>query len=184
MTRNTPFFILLLLALHLSLMSCTAFRPVQTSESERYYEKPNDEESYRKKEPKAEDALRQGVVDYAQQFVGTGYKAAGKKPDGFDCSGFTGYVMGHFGIKLSASSKYQEGDGKMIPVEEVLPGDLMFFRRDKSSTVFHVAIVISNDQDGLFVVHSTSGRGVVVDNIKKSSYWSGKYATACRVIKG
>ena len=184
MIRNTPFSMVLLLVLHFTLISCNTFRPVQTSGAERYYGVPNDEGSYRKKEPKAEDALRQGVVDYAQQFVGTGYKAAGKKPDGFDCSGFTGYVMGHFGIQLSASSRYQESDGKMIPVEEVLPGDLMFFRRDKSSTVFHVAIVVSNDQDGLFVVHSTSGRGVVVDNIRKSPYWSSKYATACRVIKG
>ena len=169
MTKNAPLSLLLLLTLHFSLMSCTAFKPLSSAETTT--------------EPKEEDALRQGVVDYAQQFVGTHYRAAGKNPEGFDCSGFTGYVMGHFGIKLSASSKYQENDGKKIPVEEVLPGDLMFFRRDKSSTVFHVAIVISNDQDGLYVVHSTSARGVVVDNIKKSSYWSAKYATACRVIK-
>jgi len=203
MFKNAPVLILLLLVLHFSIMSCGAFRPLESPvtiipEDEldpieapvTKVPKPKEdpvvetpEPIKEKAEPKEEDALRQGVVDYAQQFVGTGYKAAGKDPKGFDCSGFTGYVMGHFGIKLSASSSYQEADGKPIPVSEVLPGDLIFFRRDKNGPVFHVSLVISNDQDGLIVVHSTSGRGVVIDDIRKSSYWSSKYATACRVIK-
>jgi cell wall-associated NlpC family hydrolase len=91
-------------------------------------------------------------------------------------------VMNEFGVRLSASSKYQEKDGTPIPVSEVRTGDLIFFRHDKNGTVFHVSLVISNDEDGLYVVHSTSSRGVVVDNLHTSSYWKAKYATACRVI--
>lgn len=193
MVKNARLPILLLLPLHFSLISCDTpipiYRPSDSSRVEEPREKREEprekweEPKEKREEPKEVDALRQGVVDFARQFVGTDYKPAGKNPQGFDCSGFTGYVMRKFGIELSASSKYQEKDGKMIPVSEVLPGDLLFFRRDKASTVFHVAIVISNDRDGLYVVHSTSSRGVVIDNIKKSSYWSGMYATAGRVIK-
>jgi cell wall-associated NlpC family hydrolase len=181
MIRNVLTLILLLFSLQFSSVSCSAFRPISYVEPVRETIDPF--EPVAPVEPKVEDALRGQVVDYARQFLGTRYKIAGKKPDtGFDCSGFTGYIMGQYGIQLSASSKYQEKDGKAIPVSEVQQGDLLFFRREKAGTVFHVAIVISNDQDGLFVIHSTSQRGVVIDNISESSYWRAKYATACRVI--
>jgi hypothetical protein len=213
MYRNVTILILLSVLAQFSLSSCEALRPISYVPPDRdrgtvydndpiLFEKvrPREEpatveapvfgepapvfkEPAPVVEPKGEEALRQSIVDFAQQFVGTRYKIAGKKPDtGFDCSGFTGYIMGQYGIQLSASSKYQEKDGKAIPVSEVQQGDLLFFRREKAGTVFHVAIVISNDQDGLFVIHSTSQRGVVIDNISESSYWRAKYATACRVI--
>jgi cell wall-associated NlpC family hydrolase len=191
---NARHSILLLLLLYFSLGACSSSRPFPVyspSSSRPRIEPPaNPREApveepieAAAEEPKEADALRQKVVDYAQQFVGTRYKAAGKNPSGFDCSGFTGYVMGNFGIQLSASSKYQEKDGIPIPVSEVQAGDLIFFRREPNGTVFHVSLVISNDQDGLYVVHSTSSRGVVIDNIHQSSYWKSKHATACRVIK-
>lgn len=204
MGKNVLLSILLLATLQFSQQSCSAARAVFTSATvkpqpeeeqleELFVEEiPADEprETPREEpvvkpgaEPKADDALRQEIVDYARQFLGTGYRSAGKTPAGFDCSGFTGYVMGKFGIQLSASSKYQENDGIPIKLSETRPGDLVFFRRDKSSTVFHVAIVLSNDEDGLFLIHSTSGRGVVIDNLNQSSYWKAKYATARRVIK-
>ncbi len=204
MGKNVLLSILLLAILQFSLQSCNAARAVFTSATVKPQpeEEPLEElfveeipageprETPREEpvvkpgaEPKADEALRQEIVDYARQFVGTKYKSAGKTPAGFDCSGFTGYVMGKFGIQLSASSKYQENDGIPIKLSETRPGDLVFFRRDKSSTVFHVAIVLSNDEDGIFLVHSTSGRGVVIDNLNESSYWKAKYATARRVIK-
>ena len=52
-------------------------------------------------------SLRRNVVNYGQKFVGTKYHYAGTSPNtGFDCSGFTSYVMKEFNIKVSpASSK-------------------------------------------------------------------------------
>lgn len=178
MNRNVATSILLLSILHFSLASCNAFRPVRTTSHI-----STSSNTARANEPKEEDALRQKVVDYAQQFVGTKYKVAGKTPGGFDCSGFTGYVMRQFDIQLSANSRYQESDGKMIQVSEVQPGDLMFFRREKNGDVFHVSLVVANDENGIIVVHSTSTRGVVIDNIQQNAYWRDKYATACRVIR-
>lgn len=208
MHRNVVTLILLSVLAQFSLSSCEALRPISYVPPDRdrgavydndpilfekVRERPREEPATVKEpvfgepalvvEPKGDEALRQNIVDFAQQFVGTKYKIAGKVPStGFDCSGFTGYVMNEFGVRLSASSKYQEKDGTPISVSEVRTGDLIFFRRDKNGTVFHVSLVISNDQDGLYVVHSTSSRGVVVDNLHTSSYWKAKYATACRVI--
>jgi cell wall-associated NlpC family hydrolase len=128
--------------------------------------------------------MRQQIVDFALAQQGARYKYAGRSPrTGFDCSGFTYYVMDNFGITLTPVSRVQEEEGQRIRIEEATAGDLVFFRRSRAGAVFHVALVISNDRDGLRVVHSTSSRGVVVDNIQESSYWRPKLSTARRVIR-
>lgn len=128
-----------------------------------------------------EDRLRTDIISYAKQFVGTKYVYAGKDPRGFDCSGFTSYVMKEFDVSLSSSSRMQEDQGRSISVSDALAGDLIFFRREKRGRVFHVALVVSNTREGLKVIHSTN-RGVVVDNISHNSYWKPKISTARRVI--
>ncbi len=135
------------------------------------------------KSPEAKEVqLRGDIIDYAREFLGSKYKYAGRDPKGgFDCSGFTHYVMKKFDIKLSASSRDQEHQGAKIKVNDAQPGDLIFFRRSKTGSVFHVAMVVSNDNKGLRVIHSTS-RGVVIDNIDQSSYWKPKVSTARNVV--
>ncbi|PHN01001.1 C40 family peptidase [Flavilitoribacter nigricans] len=129
-----------------------------------------------------EARLRQDIVVYAKEQLGTKYKYAGRSPrTGFDCSGFTHYVMDNFDVDLSPSSRAQENQGKKIKISEAKSGDLIFFRRSKNGAVFHVAMVVSNDRDGLKVIHSTS-RGVVIDNISVSKYWSPKISTARDVL--
>lgn len=131
--------------------------------------------------PTRKDRLRTDIISYAKQFVGTKYVYAGKDPRGFDCSGFTSYVMKEFDVSLSSSSRMQEDQGRSISVSDALAGDLIFFRREKRGRVFHVALVVSNTREGLKVIHSTN-RGVVVDNISHNSYWKPKISTARRVI--
>lgn len=127
----------------------------------------------RSKDAKAE--LRNDIVAYAQKFKGTTYKDAGKTPkSGFDCSGFTGYVMRNFDIQLGASSRDQATQGRNVPLKEANPGDLIVFRRSATTPVFHVAMVVSNDRDGIYIIHSTNTRGVVVDNLLQNSYWEPK----------
>lgn len=129
-----------------------------------------------------EDLLRRDIVDYADQFVGKKYLYAGRDPKkGFDCSGFTYYVMKNFDIELSPSSRLQENQGRPIKVRDVKPGDLIFYRRSKGGRVFHVSMVYANEPDGIKVIHSTN-RGVVIDNITKNSYWAPKISTARNVI--
>lgn len=129
-----------------------------------------------------EDLFRLSIVDYAKEYQGTNYLYAGRDPKkGFDCSGFTYFVMDHFDISLSASSRAQEGQGRKISVNKVQPGDLIFFRRSADSNVFHVSLVVDNSSAGILVIHSTS-RGVVIDNISKSSYWAPKISTARDVV--
>ena len=128
-----------------------------------------------------EDKLRRDVVAFAEEQEGSSYRYAGRDPRGFDCSGFTHYVMKKFDISLTTSSKSQATEGAKISVKEAKPGDLIFFKRSAAGRVFHVALVVSNTRSGLRVIHSTS-RGVVLDNLTTSKYWKPKISSARDVI--
>jgi hypothetical protein len=126
--------------------------------------------------------LRKEAVDYAKTFLGTKYKLGGTSPrSGFDCSGFTSYVMKQVDIALSRTSQEQENNGDKVRLKKVQPGDLIFYRRTPLGKVFHVSMVVANKEDGIYVIHSTS-RGVVIDNVTKSSYWSPKISSARSVF--
>jgi len=130
-----------------------------------------------------ESIVRQQITSYAKQYLGLRYKYAGRTPTGFDCSGFTHFVMDNFNVGLSPSSRGQAVEGKKIELSKVRAGDLIFFRRPKSRYIFHVAMVYSNDKNGVHIIHSTS-RGVVIDNLNESKYWKPKVYTARDVLSG
>jgi cell wall-associated NlpC family hydrolase len=131
------------------------------------------------------DATRTAMVKYAMRFLGTRYRAGGKQPGGFDCSGFTGYVFRHFGISLGASSSLQAMQGELVKREQLRPGDLVFFsRRGTGSGVGHVGMVTeANNSTGSFkFIHATTRQGVTVSTYPDGGYYSGRYITARRVI--
>lgn len=129
-----------------------------------------------------EARLRADIAAYAHKQIGTRYVYSGKNPQGFDCSGFVFFVMNKYGISVPGPSRSQEKYGKSISPASAQVGDLIFFRRSKNGEVFHVAIVYANDEEGLKVVHSTSSRGVVLDNLSTNSYWKPKISTARNVV--
>jgi len=118
-------------------------------------------------------SLRKNIAKEGKKYVGIPYKYAGKTPKtGFDCSGFTSYVFDKFDIEISTGSKYQAKTGREIPLKRAKAGDLIFFGKGRKVT--HVALVTRNTRDGIEVVHSTSSKGIMVQNISKSSYWKPK----------
>ncbi len=126
---------------------------------------------------------RQNIVEYAVSQQGAKYKYAGRSPKtGFDCSGFVYYVFDAFNVSLTTNSRDQEQEGRIIALKEAKPGDLVFFRRSKTGSVFHVALVVDNTDEGITVVHSTSSRGVIIENITQSSYWKSKVTSARDVV--
>ncbi len=105
--------------------------------------------------------LRQGVVNYALQFVGGRYVYGGTNPNtGVDCSGFTSYVMRHAaGVSLSHSSRAQSGQGRSISYAEAKPGDLLFY--GGKGYINHVGMYIGNGQ----IVHASTERtGIKISN--------------------
>jgi cell wall-associated NlpC family hydrolase len=125
--------------------------------------------------------LRNRVVTYAQKYVGSAYKYAGTSPSGFDCSGFTSFVLKEFNVKASPASAIQAKEGRSVPLERVQPGDLIFFG-ESTSHISHVAMVVKRSKDGIVCVHSTTSRGVIVENVSTSTYWKPKILFARDMI--
>ncbi|HAD13537.1 MAG TPA: hypothetical protein DCF33_14010 [Saprospirales bacterium] len=126
--------------------------------------------------------FRQKVIDYGKKFVGTSYKYAGQSPKtGFDCSGFTSYVLKENGVQVSPASAIQATEGRKVRLENVMPGDLIFFGENKKK-ISHVGLVVKRGPEGITCVHSTTSRGVIVENVSQSTYWKDKILFARDVI--
>ena len=124
---------------------------------------------------------RTKIVNYAKTLKGKRYKYGGRSKSGFDCSGFTLYVMKKYGVKLNSSSRTQAKQGKKIKLKKAKPGDLVFFSHN-GKTIGHVGMVVKNSHSGLQIIHATSSRGVVLDNISKSKYWKPRLVMARSVL--
>jgi len=129
-----------------------------------------------------ERQFRQEVVRYALEFVGTKYKYAGTEPrTGFDCSGFTSYVLKQFKVTLSPASSAQSKEGSSVNLNAVQPGDILVFGKN-AQNIQHVALVVERNSSGIVVVHSTTSRGVVRENVTESAYWRPLLLSARDVI--
>ncbi len=120
----------------------------------------------------AERRLRSEILDFAQKFVGKKYKYAGNGPHGFDCSGYTSFIFHHFNVRLDRSSGMQAKQGKRKRISQLNPADLVFFGNQKK--IQHVGIVLEVGKGKLVMVHCSSSKGVVVEDVYRSDYWKDK----------
>lgn len=116
--------------------------------------------------------LRNQIVEYAKQFIGVKYVWAGSDENGFDCSGYTSYVMKKYGIILSRTASGQLAESKEIKFEQAQKADLVFFGSDGKIT--HVGLVTSEKGSELEMIHASTSKGVIITNIVQSTYWNPK----------
>jgi len=83
------------------------------------------EESYAPA-PVIDGDLAAAIVAEAYKYIGTPYVSGGASPGGFDCSGFTQYVYGQFGISLPRTSGAQRNAGYVVSASEARAGDLIW----------------------------------------------------------
>lgn len=129
--------------------------------------------------------LKDGLVDYAKNYLGTRYRHGAKGPNAFDCSGFTSYVFSKFGYQLSPASRMQGTQGERVDLANVEVGDLMFFSgRRGGSTIGHVGMVIDVDRKNgtLKFIHASTSKGVVIQNYPDGAYYSRHFLHVQRVI--
>lgn len=125
-----------------------------------------------KGEETEEDAYfkeRQKIIEYAKKQIGTPYVWAGNSPPGFDCSGFTCYVMKEFGKELPRRAVDQHENSKKIKEKNAQKGDLIFF--DNGSGISHVGMIVSEKGKPLVMIHASSSKGVILTELEKSDYW-------------
>ena len=119
------------------------------------------------------------IAQLGLAYVGYPYVAAGNGPGGFDCSGFTQFVMFNaLGIDIGHAVEGQPGAGSWVEWGAWGPGDLIFFQNTYRPGISHVGIYIG---DGLFVHAENEGTGVVVTSVY-SDYYASRYWGANRLV--
>ena len=112
---------------------------------------------------------RNAIVEYAKKQLGVPYVWAGNDPSGFDCSGFTGYVMKEFGKDIPRRAVDQFETSRKLKEKNVQKGDLVFF--DNGSGISHVGMIVSDKGKPLVMIHASSSKGIIVTEIEQSDYW-------------
>lgn len=113
--------------------------------------------------------VRDEIVSSAKKQLGVPYVWAGSSPSGFDCSGFTSYVMKQHGEALPRRAADQYKSSKKLKAKDVQKGDLVFF--NNGSGISHVGLVISERGQPLIMIHSSSSKGIIITEVEKSQYW-------------
>jgi cell wall-associated NlpC family hydrolase len=116
------------------------------------------------------------LVGTALSLRGIPYRNGGTDPNGFDCSGFTQYVFGQYGVALPRGVREQYQVGKSVEPDNLAPGDIVFFSTTEPGPS-HVAIAIGGDE----FVHAPSSTGVVRVEHLGSSYWGPRFLAARRL---
>jgi len=112
-----------------------------------------------------------GVVGIAMRYLGVRYVWGGSTPSGFDCSGLVSYVFAQIGVSVPHSSYSQFGMGTAVSINDLQPGDLVFF-----AGASHVGIYIGGGQ---FIHAPHTGDVVKISSL--SGYYSSNFAGARRI---
>ena len=110
------------------------------------------------------------MIEFAQGFVGTPYVWAGEAPGGFDCSGFTSYVFSQQGKKIPRVSRDQYASSVKVEAADACIGDLVFFGQE--GVVSHVGILVNEPGKPKRMIHSSSSKGVMFQDIDNSKYYA------------
>ncbi|RXJ22376.1 C40 family peptidase [Lelliottia nimipressuralis] len=115
--------------------------------------------------------------DQLQNWRGTPYRYGGMSRGGVDCSGFVLMTFrDKFDLQLPRDTRTQAKIGTEIDKDDLLPGDLVFFKTGSGETGLHVGIY---DTDNQFI-HASTSRGVMrssLDNV----YWRKNFWQARRI---
>ena len=121
------------------------------------------------------------VLSHAMEFLGTPYRYGGTSSAGIDCSGLICTAFSKEDISLPRSSREMSLTGTRLSLEELSPGDLLFFdTRKKKKVINHVGLVTEISDDKIFFIHSTTSRGVIISSLEEA-YWQEHFVMARRI---
>jgi len=123
-------------------------------------------------------ATGQQIANFAQQYVGYPYAYAGEGPYAFDCSGFTKFVIQNtLGIDITHDMFTQIGMGQSVGMNELQPGDLVFFANTFRPGLSHTGVYIGGGQ---FVHAENETTGVRISDLN-SDYYGSRWAGGTRL---
>ncbi|CAI1827231.1 TPA: NlpC/P60 family protein [Serratia fonticola] len=133
--------------------------------------------------PPPSGRLSDSIVVVAQlneqlrQWYGTPYRYGGLDRGGVDCSGFVYRTFSdRFDMQLPRSTAQQTGLGTKVSRDELMPGDLVFFKTGSGENGLHVGIYDTNDE----FIHASTSKGVTRSSLN-NVYWRKVYWQARRI---
>lgn len=118
---------------------------------------------------------RKLFVKVTTGFLGAPYRLGGSTVKGIDCSAFVRKMYEFFDITLPRTAREQSFVGVRVDRDELVEGDLVFFRTKKP--IGHVGIYIGNNE---FVHASYKSKAVRIDNLDQP-YFQKRFQRAVRV---
>ncbi|ACV27003.1 C40 family peptidase [Kangiella koreensis] len=120
----------------------------------------------------------ENIALMAQSMLGKRYRYGGSTPkQGFDCSGLVYFTHTQVGDYVPRTSRDQLYASREVRIEELQPGDLLFYRINGKPS--HVGIYIGNKQ---FVHAPSSGKTVSVTTMD-NPYFKPRLIRAGRLYK-
>ena len=124
------------------------------------------------------------VISTARTFIGTPYKYGGTTRSGMDCSALLINSFSAVKLNLPRSSEAQSKVGTEVSMDELKPGDLVFFATGgKKKQITHVGLITDvRAKDNVKFIHASSSLGVVETNLF-ADYYQQRFRVARRVIE-
>jgi cell wall-associated NlpC family hydrolase len=122
-------------------------------------------------------ATGNALITTAKKYMGVPYVWGGTTTEGFDCSGFTQYVMKQNGITIPRTAAEQYATGTSVDKSQLRVGDLVFFTTYKEGAS-HVGFYMG---DGKFIHASSANEQVTISNLG-DTYYVEHYIGARRYI--
>ena len=138
----------------------------------------------KKKKASIRQERAEKVISTARTFIGTPYKYGGTTRSGMDCSALLINSFSAVKLNLPRSSEAQSKVGTEIKMNELKPGDLVFFATgNKKKQITHVGLVTDvKAKDNIKFIHASSSLGVVETNLF-AEYYQKRFRGARRVIE-
>ncbi|EEQ11591.1 hypothetical protein ymoll0001_21660 [Yersinia mollaretii ATCC 43969] len=112
-----------------------------------------------------------------RQWEGTPYRNGGLDQSGVDCSGFVYRTFrDRFDMQLPRTTAAQTSLGTKVSRDDLMPGDLVFFKTGSGQNGLHVGIYDTNDE----FIHASTSKGVIRSSLE-NVYWKRVYWQARRI---
>lgn len=131
------------------------------------------QDSYVKSDFIGVSQTRQDLVQLSKNYLGIPYQWGGTSPNGFDCSGFTQFLMKQNGLQIPRTAGDQYLKCSKIDSLNAQCGDLIFFKNENK--ISHVGMVISKKGESIRMIHASSSKGISIIEVAKSTYWKKRY---------
>jgi cell wall-associated NlpC family hydrolase len=109
----------------------------------------------------APNSVAAAAIRAAATRLGLPYVWGAAGPSAFDCSGLTQWAYAQAGVRLPRTSREQYTQLPRVPLDQLAPGDLVFYATDPASpaTIHHVGIYLG---DGLSLYAPQTGSVVKI----------------------